>query len=86
MGYPFDSKVNNMPIVTIKIAKGRPVEKKRALARAVTDSMVEILEVKPEWVTVIIEEHDRENWASGGELHSDKLGPGFGKKGDADRS
>jgi 4-oxalocrotonate tautomerase len=36
--------------------------------------------VKPEWVTVLIEEHERENWATGGELHSDKLGAGFGKQ------
>lgn len=68
-----------MPVVTIKVAKGRPVEQKRRLVKALTDSVVSILDVKPEWVTVLIEEFERDNWASGGELHSDKFGEGFGK-------
>lgn len=70
-----------MPIITIKLAKGRTVEQKRDLAKAVTDAAVSSLDVKPEWVTVLIEELDRENWASGGQLHSDKFGKGFGKQG-----
>jgi len=70
-----------MPIVTIKLAKGRTVEQKRDLAKAVTDAIVSSIDVKPEWVTVLIEELERENWASGGQLHSDKFGKGFGKQG-----
>jgi len=70
-----------MPIITIKQAKGRTVEQKRDLAKAVTDAAVSSIDVKPEWVTVLIEELDRENWASGGQLHSDKFGKGFGKQG-----
>jgi len=70
-----------MPIVTIRIAKGRPIEKKRALVQAVTSAVAENLDVRPDWVTVLIEEFDRENWASGGELHADKFGPGYGKTG-----
>ncbi len=70
-----------MPIVTIKLAKGRTIEQKRDLAKAVTDAVVSSIDVKPEWVTVLIEELDRENWASGGQLHSDKFGKGFGKQG-----
>ncbi|MDJ0632015.1 MAG: hypothetical protein QNJ34_02375 [Xenococcaceae cyanobacterium MO_188.B29] len=27
---------------------------------------------KPEWVTIHIDEFDRENWAVGGKLHIDK--------------
>lgn len=70
-----------MPIVTIKLAKGRTIEQKRDLAKAVTDAVVSSIDVKPEWVTVLIEELERENWASGGQLHSDKFGKGFGKQG-----
>lgn len=70
-----------MPIVTINMAQGRTVEQKRALAAAVTQSVASTLEVKPEWVTVLINEHERENWATGGLLHSDKFGPGCGKQG-----
>jgi len=68
-----------MPIVTIKIAKGRTIDQKRNLARAITDSVVSILDVKPGWVSVLIEEFDRENWSTGGELHIDKFGAGYGR-------
>ena len=70
-----------MPIVTVKMAKGRPVPKKRKLVKAITDLVARELDVKPEWVTVLIEEYNRSNWATGGQLHSDKFGKGFGKKG-----
>jgi len=70
-----------MPIVVVKIAKGRSIEQKRKLVKAITDVIVNILDVKPEWVTVLIEEFERENWATGGQLHLDKFGKGFGKLG-----
>jgi 4-oxalocrotonate tautomerase len=70
-----------MPFVTIKMGKGRTIEVKRKLAKAVTDALVDTLDVKPEWVTVLIEESDKENWATGGVLHSDAQGEGSGKKG-----
>ena len=62
-----------MPVVTIRIAKGRPSEKKRALAKAVTEVVAENLDVKPEAVIFIIDEYDGDDWAIGGVLHSDKL-------------
>lgn len=68
-----------MPIINIKMAKGRTIEQKRDLARTLTEDVVRILDVRPEWVTVIIDEYERENWASEGSLHIDKFGPGFGK-------
>ena len=68
-----------MPIINIKMAKGRSVEKKQEYVRKITDLTVELLDVKPEWVTVIIDEYDRENWATEGTLHSLKFGEGFGK-------
>jgi 4-oxalocrotonate tautomerase len=70
-----------MPIITIRLAEGRPVETKRALAQAFTKAAAAILDVRPEWVSVLIEEYGRENWATGGELHADKFGPGCGKTG-----
>ncbi len=66
-----------MPIITIKLAKGRSIEQTRELVKACTDAAVRILEVQPEWVTMFIDEYDRENWASGGELHADKFGIGM---------
>lgn len=70
-----------MPVVSIQVARGRSVEQKRALVQAVTQAVVSTLEVKPEWVTVLIEEFPRENWATGGILHSDIYGPGSSKDG-----
>ncbi|MDZ7962546.1 MAG: 4-oxalocrotonate tautomerase family protein [Aulosira sp. DedQUE10] len=61
-----------MPFVTVQIAKGHSIEKKRKLVQAVTDALVSALGTKPEWITVHIDEFERENWAVGGQLHSDK--------------
>ena len=68
-----------MPIVSIRMAKGRDIDVKRRLAAGVTRAVAESLELPPELVSIQIEEFDRENWATGGELHIDKLGPGCGK-------
>ena len=38
------------------------------------------LEIKPEVISIIIEELDWDNWATAGEIHSDKFGPGPIKK------
>jgi 4-oxalocrotonate tautomerase len=70
-----------MPIVTMHLEKGRPIEKKRALADALTKAVVVALDVPSEWVTVLIDEVERENWAIGGRLQLDKLGPGYGRDG-----
>ena len=68
-----------MPIVSVKIATGRSTEQKRKLVQAITNTVVEVLDVKPEWVTVLVDEIDRENWATGGKLHVDRFGKGYGK-------
>ena len=69
-----------MPIVSIKLAKGRTIQQKRELTKAITDSLVSILDVKPEWVSVLFDEYERENWTTGGYLHIDKFGEGHGKE------
>ena len=73
-----------MPIISVKMAKGRTVDQKRAFAEKVTALAVETLDVRPEWVTVVFDEYDRENWATGGKLHSDKYGAGCGVNGTED--
>jgi 4-oxalocrotonate tautomerase len=77
--YRIAGRDSNMPIITVKLAKGRSIEQKRQLARALSDASVQILDVNPEWVTIVIDEYDRENRASGRELHADKLGNLRGK-------
>ncbi len=42
-----------MPVITVRIGKGRPVETKRVAAQAITDAVVASLGVKREWVTIL---------------------------------
>lgn len=70
-----------MPIITVKITKGRSIKQKQEFAKSITNEVERIFKVNKDWVTVVIEEHDRENWASGGELHILKYGQGFGETG-----
>lgn len=68
-----------MPIISIRLAKGRSIDQKRRLVAEVTRAVTESLDLPPDLVSIQIEEFDRENWATGGELHSDKFGPGHGR-------
>lgn len=70
-----------MPIINVKLTKGRAAEVKSSLASKITKLVAEELDVKEEWITVLFDEYDRENWASSGEIHSIKFGSGCGKDG-----
>ena len=61
-----------MPFVHVHIAAGRPLDKRRRLAEAITDAVTEILELERGATQVLIQEHDKENWAIGGELLSER--------------
>ncbi|BBU37883.1 hypothetical protein APP_01750 [Aeribacillus pallidus] len=70
-----------MPFINVKLAKGRTAEQKQQFTEAITKAAAQILNVKEEGVTVVFDEYERDNWASGGTLHSIKFGEGFGKMG-----
>lgn len=70
-----------MPVINVKMVAGRSQETKQELVAALTRETARILEVDPEWVTIIVDEYHRDSWASGGELHSVKFGQGFGRQG-----
>ena len=40
-----------MPVIAIRLGKGRPIDKKRVLAQVVTNVVAETLDVRREWVT-----------------------------------
>jgi 4-oxalocrotonate tautomerase len=57
-----------MPIVRVEIAKGvASVEQKKAVIRRMTDVLVEELGRNPEYIFVVIDEVDTDNWGIGGE-------------------
>lgn len=61
-----------MPIIRVEMFTGRSREQKRALARELTDAFVRAAGGKPEAVTVILQDVDRQDWAVAGELMADK--------------
>ena len=57
-----------MPIVRVEIAKGvASVEQKKAVIRRMTDVLVEELGRDPEYVFVVIDEVDTDNWGRKGQ-------------------
>ena len=60
-----------MPIVRVSLWSGRTKEQKAELAKALTDTRVEVAKVPAEAVTVLFEELPKESWATRGRLHSE---------------
>lgn len=60
-----------MPYIVVKTLRGRPVEKKRELARRITDATVDVYGVPAEVVTVRFEEVEPDSLAVGGVLKAD---------------
>ena len=58
----------SMPIVRVEIAKGvASVEQKKAVIRRMTDVLVEELGRNPEYIFVVIDEVDTDNWGRKGQ-------------------
>ncbi|MBN9310823.1 MAG: 4-oxalocrotonate tautomerase family protein [Devosia sp.] len=57
-----------MPYVRVEIAKGiASVEQKRAVIRGMTDVLVKELGRNPEYIFVVIDEIDTDNWGRKGQ-------------------
>lgn len=61
-----------MPHIQITMLKGRTTEQKRKLVERVTDAMAEEAKTPKEGVVVTIIEVEREDYARGGVLMTDK--------------
>jgi 4-oxalocrotonate tautomerase len=67
-----------MPYVRVRVtrtnADGSPVtrEQKAVIVREVTDTLVRVLDKKPEHTHVVIEEVDLDNWGFAGNLTSEQ--------------
>jgi len=60
-----------VPILKVSLWKGRTADQKRELARELTDVMVRVGSAKPESTTILFDEYDKSDWATGGTLASD---------------
>jgi 4-oxalocrotonate tautomerase len=72
-----------MPIVRVEVARGvASVEQKREVIRRMTDVMVDVLGRDPEYVFVVIDEVDTDNWGRKG-LSLTELWQGSGPQNEA---
>ena len=60
-----------MPILRVSMWAGRTKEQKAELAKALTDTMVEVGKVPAQAVTIQFEDLPKENWATAGKLHTE---------------
>jgi 4-oxalocrotonate tautomerase len=61
-----------MPTIRVDLMEGRTIDQKRTLVKALTQAVVDTLGAKPEAVDVLLFDVKRHDWATGGELWSDK--------------
>ena len=61
-----------MPTIRVELMEGRTPEQKKHLVKALTQEVVDILGSKPDSVDVLLYDIKRSDWATGGELWSDK--------------
>ncbi len=61
-----------MPVVIIKMARGRTIEQKRTLISEFTKTIITTLRVEPGMVTVLIDELDRDNIGRSGRALSER--------------
>lgn len=60
-----------MPVVQVSVWAGMSEENKRKVVEGIT-TVLEKIGIPREAVTVIIYEAPKSNWATGGQLHSEK--------------
>jgi len=61
-----------MPTIRVELFEGRTPEQKKNLVRALTQACVDTLGSKPEGVDVLLFDIKPSDWATGGELWSEK--------------
>lgn len=62
-----------MPVITVQMTGGRTVSQKRELVRRFTDEFCRICEVKPDAVTIVLQEIPDEHWAMAGKTKAQVL-------------
>jgi 4-oxalocrotonate tautomerase len=62
-----------LPVIQVSVWAGISEENKKKIVEGIT-KVIEVIGVPREAVTVIIYEVPKSDWASGGQLHSEKFG------------
>ena len=57
-----------MPYVNLQITKGATREQKAQLVKEITNSLVNVLGKKPEYIHIVIQEIEEEDWGYSGLL------------------
>lgn len=60
-----------MPVIIIKMAKGRTIEQNKVLIREFTKTITDTLDVEPGMITIMIDELDRDNIGKSGKRLSE---------------
>ena len=61
-----------MPTLRVELMEGRTVEQKRELTAKLTQACVDVLKCSPQAVDILFYDIKKHDWATGGELWSDK--------------
>jgi len=61
-----------MPIVQIHMLEGRDIEKKRLLAKRITETVQEVLGSPPNKIRVILSDMPHDSYSVGGVLYCDE--------------
>ena len=61
-----------MPTIRVELMEGRTPEQKKQLVKALTEAVVTTLGGNPEAVDILLYDIKRHDWATGGELWSEK--------------
>jgi 4-oxalocrotonate tautomerase len=61
-----------MPIIRVEMFSGRSREQKRLLVRELTDTFVRVAGGKPDSVTIVLHDIEKEDWGAAGALMADK--------------
>ena len=65
-------KESDMPTIRVELMEGRTPEQKKNLVQALTQAVVDTLGSKPESVDVLLFDVKRSDWATGGQLWSER--------------
>ena len=61
-----------MPTIRVEMFEGRSAEQKRALAKELTDACVRAIGASPDSVDILFYDIARHDWATAGQLWSDR--------------